>query len=150
MPSKLPRPTISSHPTKENGRILEHCPTSVLNASDREEEAPNDLKEHKLNGKIEAQATPVTPAKRKSVTAQVDPFAEAAARPPHSDSKYLSQIYLVPKMPELPDYDNQEWLFSSKKPRVESSLAEEPSQVWAEAQPIESADIIALPYVIPY
>ncbi|KAF3959751.1 hypothetical protein CMV_015465 [Castanea mollissima] len=88
-------------------------------------------------------------------TAQADQIAEAAAKPPHLDSKYLSQVYTVPKMDELFYYDDQEWLFSSngfqsEKPKVESSRVEETPQVWAEALRIESADVCALPYVIPY
>ncbi|KAL4643871.1 hypothetical protein ACB092_02G122900 [Castanea dentata] len=88
-------------------------------------------------------------------TAQADQIAEAAAKPPHPDSKYLSQVYTVPKMDELFYYDDQEWLFSSngfqsEKPKVESSRVEETPQVWAEALRIESADVCALPYVIPY
>ena len=75
------------------------------------------------------------------------------SKPPHSDSKFLSQIYSLPKTEEWPEYDDQEWLFSSSdhplKPKVESEPEEEP-QVWAEGLKIESVDVFALPYVMPY
>lgn len=191
-PNKLARPTSSNH-FSENGRMLEPCQTSVTYA-DRQGAASN-LKEPKLNGIIdqsssvslkkpmlataqadqiaEASAKPPNPdskylsqvytvpsssvsfKKPMPATAQADQIAEAAAKPPHPDSKYLSQVYTVPKMDELSDYDDQEWLFSSngfqsEKPKVESSRVEETPQVWAEALRIESADVCALPYVIPY
>ncbi|XP_042517613.1 putative uncharacterized protein DDB_G0271982 [Macadamia integrifolia] len=80
---------------------------------------------------------------------------EASTRPPHPDLRYLSQILSVPKMEEWSEFDDQEWLFSSdslqsKKPKVGSSVVNETPQVWAEALQIESADVCALPYVIPY
>lgn len=78
-----------------------------------------------------------------------------SAKPPHPDSKYLSQILSIPSV-EWPDMDNQEWLFSSSgnqqsdKPTPGSSQVAEPKHVWSKALRIESADITALPYVIPY
>ncbi|KAM1466330.1 hypothetical protein ACFX2I_031539 [Malus domestica] len=55
----------------------------------------------------------------------------------------------------LPDHDDQDLLFGcsdaqSKKPKVESSGFEETPEVWSEVLWIESADVHALPYVIPY
>lgn len=80
---------------------------------------------------------------------------EAFAKPPHPDSKYLIQILSVPKMEEWSDIDGQEWLFSStclqsKKLEAGSPQVERTQHVWAEALQIESADVYALPYVIPY
>ncbi|XP_062109166.1 uncharacterized protein LOC133819829 [Humulus lupulus] len=104
----------------------------------------------------EAKPVSVSPMKPKSATtAPVDPVAEALARPPHPDSKYISQIYSVPNMEEWSDHGDEEWLFDSmasepKKAKVKPSTVEETPQVWSEAQQIESADIFALPYVIPY
>lgn len=97
----------------------------------------------------------VSPMKHASAVAQADPIAESSSRPPHPDSKYLNHIYAVPKMEELSDCDDQEWLFSGndsqlKKSMVESSAGEEAPQVWAEALKMESADVCALPYVVPY
>ncbi|PKU75429.1 DNA topoisomerase 1-like [Dendrobium catenatum] len=68
-------------------------------------------------------------------------------------SKYLSQIYAVPKMVELPKLDDQEWLFnlhdSLQKSKTELK-AEKIPQVFAEAMRIDSADVLALPYVVPF
>lgn len=155
-PSKLPRPT-SSQPCVENGRTLDPCQNSILHATDRQGAAHNvkmDNKEHKINGIIDARPSSVSPMKHTSATAQADPIAEAS-RPSHPDSKYLNVIYSVPKMEEWSDCDDQEWLICSndsqlKKPKVESSSVEEAPLVWAEALQMASADIYALPYVIPY
>lgn len=108
-----------------------------------------------MNGIIDTRPSLVSPMKHTSATAQADPIAEASSRPPHPDSKYLNVIYSVPKMEEWSDFDDQEWMICSndsqlKKPKVESSSVEEAPQVWAEALQMESADICALPYVIPY
>ncbi|KAF4349622.1 hypothetical protein F8388_003806 [Cannabis sativa] len=110
----------------------------------------------------EAKPLSVSPMKPKSAPPPpppppaVDPIAEALARPPHPDSKYISQIYSVPNREEWSDHSDDEWLFdikaseTTKKAKLEPSTVEETPQVWSEAQQIESADILALPYVIPY
>lgn len=83
-----------------------------------------------------------------------DHSAEASKRPPHPDSKYLSQILTVPTVGDWSDDDDQEWLFSKKgppnKPESEPVVETEELHVWSEAVHIESADVCALPYVIPY
>ena len=73
-------------------------------------------------------------------------------KPPHPDTKYLSQILSVPKPEEWGGVDEQEWLFegavaASRRERA-AEMAE--VQVWSEAKQIESVDVCALPYVIPY
>ncbi|KDP45290.1 hypothetical protein JCGZ_15155 [Jatropha curcas] len=78
-----------------------------------------------------------------------------ASSKPHPDTKYLSQILSIPEMEEWSDASDQEWLFSSnslqrKKPRISSPGVDGIPQVWAEALRLDSADISALPYVIPY
>lgn len=82
-----------------------------------------------------------------------DHATEASRRPPHPDSKYLSQILTVPTVGDLSE-DDQEWLFSKKIPpnkaEAESVGVKEELHVWSEAVHIESADVYALPYVIPY
>ncbi|XP_061369152.1 uncharacterized protein LOC133312032 [Gastrolobium bilobum] len=155
--SKLPRPS-SSHPCTENGRILEPCQISLLNASHSIGAATNvkaDNKERKINGIIEALPSAVSSDKTSTATVPADAVTEAYAKPPHPDTKYLSQVYLVPKADEWSDFDDQEWLFGSssteeKKPVLKSSEVGDTLQVWAEAVHIEAADIFALPYVIPY
>uniref|UniRef100_A0A5B6Z104 Putative Electron transport complex protein rnfC isoform 3 n=1 Tax=Davidia involucrata TaxID=16924 RepID=A0A5B6Z104_DAVIN len=156
-PNKVPRPT--SHPLTENGRKLEPCQTPIPFTSDRQGAANNikvDNREHKLNGIIEVQP-PLSTSSTKPLPAitQADQIAEASMKPPHPDSKYLSQVHSVPKMDEWSDFDDQEWLFSSndtssKKPKLGYVGVSETPQVWAEALQIESADVCALPYVIPY
>lgn len=83
-----------------------------------------------------------------------DHSTEASKRPPHPDSKYLSQILTVPTVGDWSKDDDQEWLFSKKgppnKPESEPVGVTEELQVWSEAVHIESADVCALPYVIPY
>ncbi|KAL6188851.1 hypothetical protein ACLB2K_040242 [Fragaria x ananassa] len=156
-PNKLLRPSSSSHPLTQNGRTLEPCQTSIPYVSDKQGGANSvkvDSKERKKNGFTEAGPSSASPAKPPSTAAQADPIAEASMRPPHPDSRFLSEVYTVPKMNELSD-DDQDWLFGcsdtkSKKPKVESSPDEETAQVWSEALRIESADVCALPYVIPY
>ncbi|KAH0992564.1 hypothetical protein GBA52_004047 [Prunus armeniaca] len=157
-PSKLPRPSSSSHPLTVNGRTVEPCQTSTPYVSDRLGSANNvkvDNKDCKINGIIESPSLSVSPAKLTSTAAQAVPVAKASVRPPHPDSRYLSQVYLVPKVDEVPDYDDEDWLFGCsgnqlKKPKVESSGVEETPEVWSEALRIESADVHILPYVIPY
>ncbi|XP_049397695.1 uncharacterized protein LOC125861849 isoform X3 [Solanum stenotomum] len=119
-------------------------------------------KERRVNGTIKGQ--PLTMSKRKtlaqskpkasSMSPGADHIAEASKRPPHPDSKYLNQILSVPKMDEWSGFYDQEWLLGSK-----STLVRKPDvcldevkdhQVWSEALQIDSADIFALPYVIPY
>ncbi|PSS35664.1 Serrate RNA effector molecule like [Actinidia chinensis var. chinensis] len=154
-PSKMPRP--SPHPSTENGRKLEPCQTLILSASGRPG-PPNNLKvdnkERKVNGVIEPQSLSSSSKKSSAIT-QADQIAQASIKPPHPDSKYLSQVLSVPKMEEWFDFDDQEWLFSSKdrsseKPNVASTNVTGMPMVWAEALQIESADVCALPYVIPY
>ncbi|KAE9587854.1 hypothetical protein Lalb_Chr23g0278361 [Lupinus albus] len=152
VPSKFPR-SSTSHIFTENGRILEACQISLPNGSDKPGEAATnvkvDHKEHKINGAIEA----IAPA---ATTLPAYPKAEASAKPPHPDTKCLSQVYLVPKTEEWSGFDDQEWLFSNscsqeRKPAAKSSeVGDNTLHVWAEAVHIESADVIALPYVIPY
>lgn len=155
-PNKIPRP--SPLPSTENGRKLEPCQTPIPFTSERQGPQNSlrvDNKEHKVNGVIEAQSLSLSSKKSSSATTQADHIAQASTKPPHPDSKYLSQVLSVPKMEEWSDFDDQEWLFSSKgcsseKPDVGSGGVTEMPSVWAEALQIESADILALPYVIPF
>ncbi|XP_034914382.1 uncharacterized protein [Populus alba] len=169
-PNKLPRPT-SLPVSAENGRMLGTCkiPTAVIQGR---QEAVNsdkvDSKEQKINGLIEALAPPITSSthplsvsltksltKPSHSTAQTDQIAEVSRKQPHPDSKYLLEVLTVPKMEELPDFEDQQWLFQStnvpsKKLQVGFSGIDETQQVWSEALQIGSADVYALPYVIPY
>ncbi|CAN4107170.1 unnamed protein product [Withania somnifera] len=94
--------------------------------------------------------------KASSVIPGVDQMiAEASKTPAHPDSKYLSQILSVPKMDDRSGLDDQEWLSGSKRtpPKSAEMSPDEVSKehcVWSEALQIDSADVCALPYVIPY
>ncbi|OIW17995.1 hypothetical protein TanjilG_31368 [Lupinus angustifolius] len=175
-PNKIPRPS-PSHPFTENGRILEPCQVSIPNASDRlgvTTSVKVDNKESKMNGFVKAPppfaassnkahiatvpTVPVTepPAKPPHPDAKfLSQVTQVSAKPPHPDTKYLSQVYSVPKMEVWSNIDDQEWLFSNsssqeKKPAVKSSEVWDTRQVWAETLHIETADVYALPYVVPY
>ncbi|XP_016444891.2 uncharacterized protein LOC107770135 [Nicotiana tabacum] len=111
-------------------------------------------KENGVNGTVKGQPLAMSKPKASSMSPGVDQIAEASKRPPHPDSKYLNQILSVPKMDEWSGIDDQEWLFGSK-----STLVRKPdmcldevndNRVWSEALQIDSADVCALPYVIPY
>ncbi|XP_073003611.1 uncharacterized protein [Typha latifolia] len=156
-PTKFPRMTPSNLPV-ENGRTLlpyhvaAPCssvkPDAIFNVK---AEKLLDNKEKKTNGIPEAQRPPAE--LRLPVSAVASGNGEVSMRPPHPDSKYLTQVYSVPKMEEWPEPDDQEWLFirGQLRPKPESKL--EPDgipQVWDEALHVESADVIALPYVIPF
>lgn len=158
-PNKLPRliSSHSSHPLIENGMVLEPCQTPVKLTSDWQEVASNPTveKKHKVNGIIEAPPISIPSRKHSSVApVQADKVTKTSAKPPHPDTKYLSQILSVPKMEEWSEFDDQEWLFSSDETRLkepkEVSVAIETPQVWDVAMQIDSADVCALPYVIPY
>ncbi|XP_042050772.1 myb-like protein X [Salvia splendens] len=83
-----------------------------------------------------------------------DLIAEASRRPPHPDSKYLAEVLTVPKVEDWSEPDHQDWLFTEKgragMRKVEPVRDRDDQHVWSEAVHIESADICALPYVIPY
>lgn len=114
-----------------------------------------DNKEHKINGLIVPQP-PSTPLKAPlPSSAAINENGETAAKPPHPDIKYLSRILSVPKLDELPDLVEDEWLSTNSHSQMKEAVRRSPGndgirQVWSEAIRIESADISALPYVIPY
>lgn len=154
-PNKLPRPASYLLPS-ENGWKSESCHVTISSTSDRK--GSNDIrkveinKEHSVNGIAETQPSSVVP--RPSVSIEASENGEASTRPPHPDSKYLNQILSIPKVGEWSDFDDQEWLFGSdslgSKPKAAVCNSSEIPQVWAEALQLESADVCALPYVIPY
>lgn len=76
---------------------------------------------------------------------------EVSLAPPHPDTKYLSQVYSVPAVDGRSEHIDQDWLFSGDRVHRKPTMFEatESPQVWAEAQPIDSADVVALPYVVP-
>nr|XP_010905145.1 myb-like protein X [Elaeis guineensis] len=156
-PNKVSRAAPSSHLPVENGRTLGLSPVAAPCSSIKPGVKNNtmaervlEIKDQKINGITEAK----TPSAGLSlVPTGTSKKAKAPLKPAHPDSKYLSQIYSLPKMEEWPDSDDQEWLFSSDHGRPNPKMkfeAHETPQVWAQALRIEPADVIALPYVIPF
>lgn len=165
---KLPRPTSTSHHLTENGRILDLSQTPSKFLSDRRdslEALKAESKENKVNGILDTKPDPISavhPLPEKSLE---DLLAEAAARSPHPDSKYLDELLAVPKLEELSELErDDDWLFARrwKKPKKEeggssqvegegsSKVEEETPRIWDKAVSLESADIVALPYVLPF
>ncbi|KAL1557509.1 hypothetical protein AAHA92_08076 [Salvia divinorum] len=138
-------------------RKMEPCQTSngvamakqMANSSfDRKVPPSHPLGQH--GGKMAVQ-TPDTNEPRKHSSSRKEKAAKTPTKAPHPDMKYLSQILTVPEV-EWPHTDDQEWLFDrqdseTKRPRLASPETE---QVWSEAVCLKSADVTALPYVIPY
>ncbi|KAM7258638.1 hypothetical protein ACFE04_014379 [Oxalis oulophora] len=149
-PNKLPRLIPSSDRSIQNGRTVElnHMPTTCT--SDKQGAAnyiiSENKKDHKPNGIIELQPKHVSPANPSLKTVQADRITEPRIKPPHPDMKYLTEILAVPKLEEMSDFDDQDWLFQKPGPHLKQSEAEDPLEVWSEARWIESGDIFALPY----
>ncbi|KAL3507275.1 hypothetical protein ACH5RR_032657 [Cinchona calisaya] len=153
-PNKLQRYT--SHQVVENGRKLEACQIPTLLSSDKlavGDILKVDEKEGRKNGIIESLPLPANKPMSSSITADVDQMGAVSRKSPHPDSKYLSQVLSVPKMDEWSEFDDQDWLFTSQESRnlkVGISGVGEGPQVWSDALHLDSADIVALPFVIPY
>ncbi|KAJ4886034.1 hypothetical protein Rs2_25782 [Raphanus sativus] len=159
-PKKIQRPVASPVSSVENGRKLEACQTPLKPVSALQEAMRNpEAKEQRVNGFIKS-PEPKSHPKITSVKAKENGEASSAKKRPHSDLKYLDQILNVPEREELHEVDEseeQEWLFGqsgmklSKKPKTVSTISSDDSlQVWNQSLSIESADIVALPYVVPF
>ncbi|KAJ8899352.1 hypothetical protein K2173_018326 [Erythroxylum novogranatense] len=155
-PNKLARPVSSSNLVIENGNKLEQCQTSIPTTSEKQGLVDNhrsNVMDRKINGFLTPLQTNDCKIRQSSANAPANENGEVYQKPPHPDLKYLNQILSVPKMDEWPDYCDQEWLLSSdhksKKLETGSSVTNGAIQVWAEARQ-KCADIVALPYVIPY
>ncbi|KAM0935843.1 hypothetical protein DsansV1_C27g0197111 [Dioscorea sansibarensis] len=157
-PNKLLKATPSPHPTVQNGRTLESCHMASANPLIRHETSnsvkaaePPHNKIHKENGIVGAHTPSIQ--MKPSVAVQTGGKGEIPIKPPHRDCRYLSQVYFVPKLEEFSENDDQSWLFSTENCLAKKPVklkAEEIPQVWAQAMHIDSADVFALPYVIPY
>ncbi|MQL95764.1 hypothetical protein Taro_028435 [Colocasia esculenta] len=154
-PDKLSRLSSSSQLPIENGGKVDPSYIAIPCASDRHETANiavttvPESKEHKINGIRGVQAPPRSgPPPAAGATGS----SKTSKKPPHPDEKYLSQLLCLPKM-EYPEFDDQEWLLSrdaaGRKPKTEPEADEMP-QVWDKALHIDSVNILALPYVLPY
>ncbi|KAL8106149.1 uncharacterized protein LOC141677225 [Apium graveolens] len=154
-PEKMPR--LDSHPLSENGQESEPFETTTLFTS-KEQGTPSnfevDKKDKKINGLTGPHPLPTSLAPKPPPVIS-EQIAEASRIPPHPDMKYLSKVFSVPQIDEWSEVDDQAWLFNNKdsllnKSEVDPVGVNQGQQVWAETLRIESADVFALPYVIPY
>ncbi|KQK12143.1 hypothetical protein BRADI_1g01830v3 [Brachypodium distachyon] len=156
-PTKLPRPAPSSNHVENGTASHVAAPLSSMkpDAINIEKAERLHKKEEKVNGNKEAQRPLVDSGHR-------DPHAASGngstppKKSPHPDCKYLGQIYTIPEAPQMMECEvgDQDWLFEhsstqSEKPKSEIE-ADGAAQVWAQAVRLDSADVIALPYVIPF
>ncbi|XP_074572453.1 uncharacterized protein LOC141828958 isoform X2 [Curcuma longa] len=150
-PNKLRK--SSSH-LEESGRIQNSSqsacssmkPETINNI--KSEKLPVCNKEHSVNG---SKVTDRSSFDLKMPAFEDDTGNQVSSRPPHPDSKYLDLIYSVPKVENLPQEQDLSWLFNTScnclKPKPK---ADEIPEVWDKPIRIESADVIVMPYVIPY
>lgn len=142
-------------PISENGRKLEssHQPCTIPSA-----ERKGGISKPKFDNDQEIRINGIglrkSDACSKRPPDQLKETVENRLKPPHPDAKYLTEILTVPKV-KRSDIEDLSWLYAKedqgeKKCGRVSTKVEEPKEVWAEALQLESADIIALPYVIPY
>ncbi|CAM8887366.1 unnamed protein product [Rhodiola kirilowii] len=149
-PNKLSRPSSSFHLHSENGKTPE--PRQIpLKPSPDGQGATNIFKVDKV-GKVNGIIDTLV---QRPATEQV---IQARPQSPHPDTKRLIEVLSVPKIEELSEIDDSDWLISSnkgqeKKHKVDgshtSTIADTP-HVWSKATTINPADVCALPYVIPY
>lgn len=142
----------------ENGRKLGGCQTLTKPVTELQGPVcsnPLVKDEDRVNGFVDSQEPKDRPKKVK------ENGGASAKKRSHPDLKYLDQILNVPQREELCEVgenEEQEWLFGQsgvkllKKPRIDSSTTslDESLQVWNQALRLESADTVALPYVVPF
>ncbi|KAK1306654.1 hypothetical protein QJS10_CPA10g01510 [Acorus calamus] len=133
-PTKQPKQEFSStHLSLENGKTLEPYHIAIQSASNREGTSHVENEYHKTNGTIDGYSSQHNSRPVVSTMEAIE-NGEASTRPPHSDSKYLSEIYAVPKMDEWPETDDQDWLFDCGRPELMPKAEPDPDktpQVWS-------------------
>ncbi|KAK8967060.1 hypothetical protein KSP40_PGU009577 [Platanthera guangdongensis] len=145
-PSKMPRLFQSSTPTDPPFSLP--LKDGAMNNS-KKPDRTLDNNEKKINGtgKSHLQAIDGRPPADRGPLENGD----VALRSPHPDSKYLPHIYTVPKTEEMSEIDDMDWLFNCCDSRQKPTPKHEHAPlVWAEALWIDSADVLALPYVVPF
>ncbi|TVU44149.1 hypothetical protein EJB05_03583, partial [Eragrostis curvula] len=156
-PTKLPRPGLPNNLVENGTASHVAAPLSSVKPDAMNIEKAERLhkKEEKINGNQEAQRSSVDSGPRDPVKAYEN--GTPSRKSPHPDCKYLSQIYSIPEAPQMtewPEHDGEDWLFD-KGSTQSRKLNSEPEadgglQVWSQALKIDPADVIALPYVIPF
>uniref|UniRef100_A0A0A9GD18 DNA binding protein n=1 Tax=Arundo donax TaxID=35708 RepID=A0A0A9GD18_ARUDO len=156
-PTKLLRPALSNNRV-ENGtssHVAAQLSSVKPEAMNIEKAERFHKKVEKINGNQEAQRSSVDSGPRDPVVAYEN--GTPSRKSPHPDCKYLSQIHSIPEAPQMTEWsehDGEDWLFDqgstqSRKPDSEPEADGVP-QVWAQSLKIDPADVIALPYVIPF
>ncbi|CAL4920101.1 unnamed protein product [Urochloa decumbens] len=152
-PTKLPRPALPNNRVENGTASHVAAPLSSVKPEAINTEKAERLhkKEEKFNGNQQAKQQP-----------SVDPViayenGAPSRKSPHPDCKYLSQIYSIPEAPQMtewPEHAGEDWLFDQGSTQSRKSNSEPEADgapiVWAQALKIDPADVIALPYVIPY
>ncbi|KAH9603670.1 hypothetical protein KSS87_009246 [Heliosperma pusillum] len=154
--------TIGAHGSPSiTTKAIEHK-QKVHAAVGHQESAKPPLTAGNVNGTIAAHgSSPVTlklPSTSRKEKGKEKRKGKSSSKPlpPHPDTKYLSQILSVPKMEEPPEFDDTDWLFENKRSSSKEGdcnvcyNTDGGEHVWAKAVHFESADVYALPYVIPY
>ncbi|KAL5562160.1 hypothetical protein UlMin_031907 [Ulmus minor] len=141
----------STKPLASTVRVKENGGTSMKTPHLDSTKPSSAALQVKENGETSMKTPHPDSTKPSSSTLRVKENGETKMKP-HQDSKYLSVILSVPKMAELSDHVDQEWLFNSNRLETEKAFAgiEDTPQVWEKALQLDFADVLALPYVLPY
>ncbi|KAL8106583.1 uncharacterized protein LOC141671897 [Apium graveolens] len=139
-----------AHPVLENKGVQKAATLTAAGGHEAIGHSKVDNKEHKVNGFVKDKKPHCSSTRPSSTVKQI---VGECPKPPHPDSKYLSKILAIPSI-EWSDFDGQEWILGSNRKSTEanpnSSQVKETKQVWDKALQLESVDMTALPYVIPY
>jgi hypothetical protein len=167
VPTKLTKKLPPYTPPSENERTSNHPPPSLFPPIKLSSSSPRTNATNDNTASINTIKTEVPLIKKAPQLNGMVPDAKVPKKRkeelPHPDLKYLNVVYSVPKLEEkelMPPFDDQEWLFGSKPNRnpnlnpnskmAESELSQGLGQVWDRAVLLDSADAVALPYVVPF
>ncbi|CAM0144449.1 unnamed protein product [Urochloa decumbens] len=147
--TKLPRvsPTKDEEICRHSQRITSYGSTELLDTNTRE------IDWHKPQGGYNNASTGSHYSEDdvSSVSSSGYKKNKGHLKQPHPDTKYLSQLYSIPPAQDFSGYIDQDWLFSQDGDGWKTAAFEaaESDQIWSDAQLIDTADVIALPYVVP-
>ncbi|TVU04965.1 hypothetical protein EJB05_48110 [Eragrostis curvula] len=85
------------------------------------------------------------------VSSSGDDSNKGYPKPSHLDTMYLSQVYSIPPRGDISENIDQDWLFSENHVERNTATFEaaESQEVWSHAHLIDTADVVAFPYVVP-
>ncbi|KAL3637616.1 hypothetical protein CASFOL_018487 [Castilleja foliolosa] len=155
-----PKPFNNEHPVPNNVRVDTKDPSMINGTLEATRPSPSKRNPPPTATMVidripePPKLLPLRESKKAATSVMEDPavIAMSSKRSPHPDSKYLAEVLTVPdNMSECFDNDEQDWLFSEKvQSKAKVRPVGEDVRVWSETVYIESADVLALPYVIPY